>query len=91
MANTKCLIELRDEHPIDRAAKQIQGRASLARALNVSAAAIGNWKARGIPAEYCPEIERLTGVPCEELRPDVQWHVLRSAGPAATPVTEQGT
>lgn len=32
------------------------------------------------PAEYCPALERAThgAVKCEELRPDVEWHVLRS-------------
>jgi len=29
------------------------------------------------PAEYCPAIERVTGVPCETLRPDIDWAVLR--------------
>lgn len=33
------------------------------------------------PAEYCPDIERLTGVPCEHLRPDVDWAVLRGKCP----------
>lgn len=39
-----------------------------------------------IPAERCPTIERLTerAVTCEELRPDVEWHVLR--GVSATPM-----
>jgi len=30
-----------------------------------------------VPAEYCPLIEDMTGVMCEELRPDVMWSVLR--------------
>lgn len=34
---------------------------------------------RQVPAELCPIIERETGVRCEELRPDVQWAVLRQA------------
>lgn len=31
------------------------------------------------PSEHCPTCERLTGgaVTCEELRPDVEWGVLR--------------
>lgn len=34
---------------------------------------------RRVPAEHCPAIERATAgaVRCEELRPDVQWGVLR--------------
>lgn len=36
---------------------------------------------RQVPAERCPDIEAATGgaVTCEELRPDVSWHVLRNA------------
>ena len=42
---------------------------------------------RRVPAEKCPLIERATKatgreVTCEELRPDVEWSVLRA--PAAT-------
>jgi DNA-binding transcriptional regulator YdaS (Cro superfamily) len=34
---------------------------------------------RKVPAEHCPAIERATNgaVRCEELRPDVEWGVLR--------------
>lgn len=37
---------------------------------------------RQVPAERCPEIERITKglVTCEELRPDVNWAVLRNSG-----------
>lgn len=38
---------------------------------------IFNWQTRGVPAEYCPLIERETGVRCEALRPDIAWGVLR--------------
>lgn len=43
-----------------------------------------------IPAERCPTIERLTerAVTCEELRPDVEWHVLRTAD--AVPIRNGG-
>lgn len=40
------------------------------------------WRKRGrVPAEHCPAIERATGgaVRCEDLRPDVDWAVLRGA------------
>lgn len=37
-----------------------------------------NWKARrSVPAEYCPAIERETGVRCERFCPNVAWDVLR--------------
>lgn len=40
---------------------------------------VGNWRHRGVPAEYCPAIERATRgtVRCEDLRPDIDWAVLR--------------
>ena len=36
-----------------------------------------------VPADKCPAIEEFTGgaVTCEEMRPDVKWHVLRGARP----------
>ena len=55
----------------------------LARAIGVPAALISQWKGRvrPVPAERCPAIEKATGgaVRCEELRPDIEWSVLRSA------------
>lgn len=52
--------------------------AGLARSVGVSVNAPLMWLERGrVPAEHCPDIERETGVRCEELRPDVSWYVLR--------------
>lgn len=70
-----------NEHPIDVAAGLLGSQAALASALGVSRAAVPQWKEAGrrIPAEHCPKIERLTGgkVTCEQLRPDMEWEVLR--------------
>ncbi|OJU90979.1 MAG: Cro/Cl family transcriptional regulator [Burkholderiales bacterium 66-5] len=57
------------------------GPAKLAALLGCSVQAVCFWRdgLRRIPAERCPDIERLTGVRCEELRPDVNWTVLRGA------------
>lgn len=70
-----------EQHPIDRAAGIVGSQKALADALGVSKAAVGQWKDEGrrVPAEHCPQIERMTGgqVRCEELRPDVAWEVLR--------------
>lgn len=69
------------EHPIERAARVVGSQTALAAALKVTKAAVGQWKDAGrrVPAEHCPDIERLTGgqVRCEDLRPDVAWEVLR--------------
>lgn len=45
----------------------------------VSSARVWNWvnRAQQAPAEACPDIEAITGVTCEQLRPDVNWSVLR--------------
>lgn len=39
---------------------------------------VEHWvKVGRVPAEYCPDIEALTGVACEELRSDVSWSKVR--------------
>lgn len=63
---------------LDRAIELAGGVSILAGRIGVSASAPSMWRARKrVPAEYCPAIERETGVPCEALRPDVAWNVLR--------------
>ena len=70
------------DHPIDRAAALLGSQSALAAALGVSKTAVSQWKEAGrrVPAEHCPKIERLTGgaMRCEELRPDMDWNVLRA-------------
>ena len=69
--------------PVDRAVEIVGTQVLLAAALGVSKSAVGQWKEEGrrVPAEHCPVIERLTAgaVRCEELRPDIEWSVLRTA------------
>lgn len=48
-----------------------------------SAGAVKAWFRNGVPAGYCPTIERVTGVVCERLQPSVEWQVLRKALPVA--------
>lgn len=60
----------------------------LARSLGMEySALVSQWAhgVRRVPAERCPDIERATGgqVTCEELRPDIDWAVLRGACPCA--------
>ena len=42
-------------------------------------ATVYQWTKTRVPAERCPQIEQATTgmVRCEDLRPDVQWGVLR--------------
>lgn len=76
-------METQTESPLDRAIKLAGGNTKMARSLGVSGpAVVYQWKQTRVPADKCPDIEALTGVKCEELRPDVNWAVLRGAGEA---------
>lgn len=56
----------------------------MAKALGLSShMVVYHWATSRVPAEHCPNVEQLTGVRCEELRPDVNWGVLRKAPEAA--------
>lgn len=69
-------------NPIDEAARIIGSQVALANALGVSKSAVNQWKGEGrqVPAEHCPQIERLTGgqVKCEDLNTEVDWTYLRN-------------
>jgi DNA-binding transcriptional regulator YdaS (Cro superfamily) len=72
------VMQTLNETPLDRAIKVADGITSMARSLGLSShMVIHHWKKNGVPAEHCPNVEALTGVRCEELRPDVNWAVLR--------------
>lgn len=64
-------------------------QARLARAIGVQQILVSQWSLnkRRVPAEHCPNIEQATNghVTCEELRPDVNWSVLRNT---STPTTK---
>ena len=71
---------------LERAIGIAGGVAALASALGVAASAPSMWRARRkVPAEHCPAIERLTegAVCCEDIRPDIEWGVLRTRPAAA--------
>lgn len=79
---------------LERSIEALGSTSALAAAIGVASSLPSMWKARGrVPAEHCPAIERATGgaVRCEELRPDVDWGVLRGQHPpAAQAQAEQG-
>jgi DNA-binding transcriptional regulator YdaS (Cro superfamily) len=66
----------------ERACDIVGCQAKMARLLNMKPPTINQWihLVKQIPAERCPEIEKLTNgtVKCEELRPDIDWAYLRS-------------
>lgn len=53
----------------------------------VTSSHVANWMQRGkVPPEFAPEIELLTGVPCERLCPVVNWTAIRGRA-----LTKHGT
>lgn len=73
--------------PIESAIEKLGSVAALARGLQVTSQAVCFWRdeKRKIPADKCPEIEKLTGVRCEALRPDVDWAYLRGTAKPREP------
>lgn len=66
---------------LDEAITKAGSQAALAGLCGVVQGAVANWKKRqSVPAEYCPAIERGTGIRCEDLRPDVDWAFIRAGG-----------
>lgn len=73
---------MKTENPLDIAVGLLGGVVCAAEVLNLkSYQVIQQWRRTQVPAERCPDIEAATGgaVTCEELRPDVNWAVVRSA------------
>lgn len=79
-------------HPLDAAALAGGGRETLAKAIGVTTAALGNWKARGVPIQRCIAIERAThgAVTRRDLRPE-DWHLIwpELADPSPNPPAAQ--
>lgn len=82
--------------PIATAIQIAGGPSKVARLLKCSVQAVCFYRdgKRKLPAHHCPDLEKATGVPCESLRPDVNWAYLRgqtapalpaAAAPADTP------
>lgn len=63
---------------LEEAMRLAGGAGALAARIGATASAPSMWRKRGsVPAEYCPAIERETGVRCERLRRSVDWDYLR--------------
>jgi len=61
------------ETPLERAVQRAGGQTALAKALNKKQAHIWGWinRDKKVPAEQVIPIEKITGVPRYELRPDI--------------------
>ena len=59
---------------ITKAFNAAGGPTRLAERLSLRPNVVTNWRLRQrIPEEHCPGVEIVTGVRCEQLRPDVVW------------------
>lgn len=67
---------------LDTYLKRHGAGAELARYLKVNHVMVSQWRygIKQVPAERCPDIEAATqgALTCEDLRPDVNWSVLRN-------------
>ena len=57
------------ETPLERAIEAAGSQLALARGLGISHQAVAQWER--VPAERVAEVERITGIPREQLRPDI--------------------
>jgi DNA-binding transcriptional regulator YdaS (Cro superfamily) len=67
---------------LKRAVDLLGGPSAAARKLKVPGQryqTVQSWLRTRVPAQYCPSIERETSrrVVCEQIRPDIDWSVLR--------------
>jgi DNA-binding transcriptional regulator YdaS (Cro superfamily) len=74
----------------DKAVTTFGSQAGLAIALGVTSGRVSQWRTEGVPVKHCIAIEKQSRalaaahhdarliVLCEELRPDIEWSVVRS-------------
>jgi DNA-binding transcriptional regulator YdaS (Cro superfamily) len=59
-------------HPITDFRKQNEiTLEALARRLGIGKASLCKWEKGRVPAERCPDVEKITGIPRSLLRPDI--------------------
>ena len=57
---------------LERAWKALGSRGALAKALSISPSTISMWQTRGrIPSDQVLKVEQISGIPREQLRPDL--------------------
>lgn len=70
IASARIRVRLVTARPaVERAWTAAGGQASLGRALGITSQAISQWKR--VPVNRALAVERLTGIPRHELRPDI--------------------
>lgn len=56
---------------VDLAEKELGSRRAVAERLGITPQAMAQWPSRGPKAEHVPILEKLSGVPRHEIRPDI--------------------
>lgn len=59
---------------LQRAIRSCESQAEFAAKLGISSPSISEWLRRGVPRDRCVDIEHVSGVPCEQLCDEVEWH-----------------
>ena len=64
-----------NDTPIKAAIAALGGPVPAAKALTVTPGMVHHWinGRNDVAPAHCPTLERLTGVKCEALRPDLEW------------------
>ena len=64
----------------DKIISHFGGKSALAKKFELTPWAVSKWEKR-IPAERCPDIEEMSQgkFRCEDMRPDINWAVLRTS------------
>lgn len=60
-----------DNVSLSRAIAAVGSQQALAQALGITQQALSQWKLRRVPAERVLDVERITGIPRHDLRPDI--------------------
>ena len=58
-------------NPIDLAVAKLGSQQAIADAMNVGPMVVSQWKRRGVSAKRAREFSQKTGVPIEQVRPDL--------------------
>lgn len=70
------------QQALQKAVDKFRTLSAFANVLGVRYQVVQQWFRNGVPAEYCPAIEKVTErlVTCEQLRPSVDWEYVRANG-----------
>jgi len=64
-------LEHRIDTPLAKAVRVAGSQSAFGRLVGKRQSTVREWLKRGLPAEFCQAVEAATGVPKEQLRPDI--------------------